>query len=753
MATTFSEAVIKFSAESSGLSKQLSAIEQGIAAAAGRMASAVKTSMLALSGAVAAASGTFAVLVKLSANAGDEIAKLSQRVAIGAETLSGYKLAADLSDLSLQDFGTSLQKASRNIVEASKGTGEAADAFDALGIRVTDGTGKLKTAEQIMLEVADKFADMEDGAQKTALAMDIFGKSGAGMIPLLNQGSRAIQGQRKEAEQLGATWTTEQARLAETFNDSLTRIEAGLTGFRNQVVAVLLPVMNEGLAGIIAKIKEWGESGQLKIWAVQTAEAIVRAFVWAAQAVAELAKAGALVVDGFRMVMAALRTLESGFETTIAGILKSVAYLADGIAGWAQLFGLPSQRLIDFRDSVRELGTTFSIAGKQAAADAVTWGQAIGTNSAAADAFAMKLNGMATAFQTFAGQAIASGVKAAAGISEAGTAAAKAGQQIVETLTYQVDGVTRTISAVTTKAGQLVLKSGKEQAKELENAFKALQGRGEASLYDIRDYLERRAELFRSGSTERIQAEAEAFKFAKEMADQLFAHEKAMGLTSLQDEIDRAKQKAAAAKAGSAERMKAEEDVYKKEEELRNKRQSAALGILGEVKERLEAKGYGEGDLITRDMVEREMADIQAERARSAAKAQRFAAGGGETMADVIAGYTAAGSLNQQQAQQRELGGVGDILAGGALVGAGPVTQALGGLGAAITRPDFWETAGSGVSDGMGKAMDAGYAVLDAGLTKMEDRLGDFSTRAGQTIYANIEEYLVRRIMGQLDRN
>jgi hypothetical protein len=265
--------------------------------------------------------------------------------------------------------------------------------------------------------------------------------------------------------------------------------------------------------------------------------------------------------------------------------------------------------------------------------------------------------------------------------------------------------------------------------------------------------MERRAELFRAGSAERIQAEAEAFKYAKDMADQLFAHEKALGLKSLEDELAHLKQKAAAAKQGSAEQMKAEEDVFKKEEELRTKRQAAALGILGEVKERLQAKGYTENDLITRDMVERELFDLQADRARAAGKAQRFAAGGGETLGDVVAGYQAAGKLTQDQAQQRELGGVGQILAGGAQVAAGPLTRELGRLGEAITTPDYWETAGTGMTEGIDRALEAGYSALDAGLSKMEARIDNFSTRTGQSIYANIEEYLVRRIMGQLDRN
>jgi hypothetical protein len=456
-------------------------------------------------------------------------------------------------------------------------------------------------------------------------------------------------------------------------------------------------------------MKAFAASGELKAWAIRTAEAIIDGFVSAAKATASLAQAAFVVVDGMRAMMAAVRVVESGFETAVGGMLRALEKLLAGLAWWAELWGDPwSKGLREAETAVRGWADTFSQAGAQAADAAVGWWDAIANGNATAQKLADGADALAEKFRLWAETAKATS-------AEAGT----------------------TIGQNAAKVGQQIFQAAKDQVKGLDEAFKALKARGEASLQEEFDYLQRRAELFRAGSAERIQAEAEAFKFAREMADQLFAHQKAMGLKSLQDEIDRAKQKAAAAKAGSAERMKAEEDVVKKEEELRNKRQAAALGILGEVKERLEAKGYTEGDLITRDMVERELFDLQAERGRAAAKAQRFAAGGGETLGDVVAGYQAAGQLSQAQAQQRELGGVGEILAGGAQVAA----------------PDYWEKAGTGMAEGYGRAMEEAFASVDTGLAKIEERVNVSSSRTAQTIYSNLEEYLVRRIMGQLDRN
>lgn len=446
MATTFAETAIKFVADTSALKPQLAGIEQQIGAAAGRMGAALKTGILAGTAAIAAAVTSLGVLLKTTADAGDEINKLSQRVAIGASTLSGYKLAAQLSDLTLQDFGANLQKLSRNMVEASRGTGEAQDAFKMLGISVTDNAGKLKTAEQVMLEVADKFARMEDGAQKTALAMDIFGKAGAAMIPFLNQGKDALEAQRKEAELFGATFNAFQAKTAEDFNDTLTRIGTAVKGFATQVGNLLLPLANEVLGALLAKLKELAESGQLRIWAVQTAEAIVRGFVWATQAVGELAKASMFVVDSFRTLMAAFHALRSGFDELLSSMLFGFQAIISMAADVAEPLGLAMAKpLRDAEAALASWAKSWQAASKRAADSAVGWWEAIGTSNAGAEAFAKRLDAMGKSVEDWAGRAMAASIKAAAGLG--GAAEAAAGKW--EILEFQVDGVTKQMRVFT----------------------------------------------------------------------------------------------------------------------------------------------------------------------------------------------------------------------------------------------------------------------------------------------------------------
>jgi hypothetical protein len=178
-------------------------------------------------------------------NLADEYHKMSQRVGISVESLSGLAHAANLSDVSLESLGTSLRQLSKNMLDTQANTGEARQAFQALGINVESTKGILKSNEQVMLEIADKFAMMEDGAGKTALAMRLFGRAGADMIPLLNQGSKGLRENAEEARRFGIVISTEAAKKAEEFNDNLTRIQASLKGFGQGIANEALPWLNK----------------------------------------------------------------------------------------------------------------------------------------------------------------------------------------------------------------------------------------------------------------------------------------------------------------------------------------------------------------------------------------------------------------------------------------------------------------------------------------------------------------------------
>lgn len=187
-------------------------------------------------------------LVKQSLQAADAMGDLASAVGVNVETLSRYKLAADTSGTSMEGLANGLKRLSVNMLDTSNNTGEAQDAFKVLGISVTDATGELRSSDAVLLELADRFAGLEDGSGKTALAMKVFGGAGAELIPFLNNGSDGLREMAELAETLGLALDSKTVAAADRTNDIFVVLGQVTTGFGNKILKEVLPTL-EGLAG------------------------------------------------------------------------------------------------------------------------------------------------------------------------------------------------------------------------------------------------------------------------------------------------------------------------------------------------------------------------------------------------------------------------------------------------------------------------------------------------------------------------
>lgn len=205
---------------------------------------------------VTLSAAAFAAFVKGAADTEDQLGKMAQKAGLSVEALSALKYSGALADVSLEALGIGLKQLSRSMFDAQSGSGDAAAAFRALGIQVTDARGQLKPTEQQLLELADRFARMEDGAGKTALALKIFGKSGADMIPLLNQGADGIRANTEEARKLGIVISTEAAKQAEEFNDNLRKLHESSAALSRELAGPLIKALSDTAAEFIKARKE-----------------------------------------------------------------------------------------------------------------------------------------------------------------------------------------------------------------------------------------------------------------------------------------------------------------------------------------------------------------------------------------------------------------------------------------------------------------------------------------------------------------
>lgn len=265
--------------------KAIAKDETALTGMAGNIGRQFKTAGVLIAAAVSAAAGAILVMAHQTAEAGEKFYDMSLRTGVSAELLSSLKLAADKSGTSLEGVALGFRFLGRNMVAGEEGIKKAEGAFHALGIKVTDVEGKFRPMADVMLEVADRFAVMENGAEKTALAIKLFGRSGTELIPLLNLGSAGLREQMALAEKLGVVFTEKTAKAADTYMDSLVDLRAAFTGMRNDISNAVIPALAQLSQGVTTaliyireKIAEFTESGQLQEWAVKTAKVFIGAF-------------------------------------------------------------------------------------------------------------------------------------------------------------------------------------------------------------------------------------------------------------------------------------------------------------------------------------------------------------------------------------------------------------------------------------------------------------------------------------------
>lgn len=171
---------------------------------------------------------------------GDALNKLTQRTGIAVETLSSYQYAAKLADVSNEDLNNGLKKLSLNIAAAARGEQEQAAAFRAIGVSVTDASGKVRDTDKVFEDLAEKFSGYNDGAKKNAIANATVGKGFDTLIPLLNAGKQGFTDAREELEKFGGVLTGDFAKKAEQFNDNLTKLEVSSQKLRISLAGGLI---------------------------------------------------------------------------------------------------------------------------------------------------------------------------------------------------------------------------------------------------------------------------------------------------------------------------------------------------------------------------------------------------------------------------------------------------------------------------------------------------------------------------------
>jgi len=306
--------------------------------------------------------GLGAAMLKVTNNyskAGDEVAKMAKRTGWATTSLSELRHVANLSDLSLDGLETGLKRMSSTILDAEDGLSTAVRAFDRLGVSVDDLKGM--GPEEQFWTIANAIAGIEDPTLKAALAVDIFGRSGTDMLPMLAEGSEGIDAMRQEAHDLNLVFDEESAKAAEAFEDNKTRLVGALTGLGNAIATEVMPDIEKLVNKLTEAVKatsEWVKAHPELVGAIKSLIPVLIGAGGLFVALGQISKA----IIGINTALTIMQALSGPKGWIVLGASVGIAALA--LKGMSKLM---SGETPSATESEYQIGTDEWIAQQRAA--------------------------------------------------------------------------------------------------------------------------------------------------------------------------------------------------------------------------------------------------------------------------------------------------------------------------------------------------------------------------------------------------
>jgi hypothetical protein len=308
------------------------------------------------------------------------IQNLHEKTGLGVDALTTLRSAAKLADTDLQSIVPAILKLEQNMVKAAGGSQEMSAAFESLGVDVREASGALREPDAVLLDLAKKFEDMGDGAAKTGLAMQIFGKQGANMIPVLHE--LALKGEYVTKV------TKQQAEAADDYQKNLVRMEGAANQAKNAIGNALIPAMDAISQVMLETVTSGGGLRQMLLDLV--ADGSIAS--WAQTGVIWIARVADIVANVLGLFKAMIITVVDvakgmmQFANVLEGVRLAMSGNADGMKlikqGWegmkdvgshiAETWATATTRTTNFEDAavravlrVSEMGNESDRTGKK----------------------------------------------------------------------------------------------------------------------------------------------------------------------------------------------------------------------------------------------------------------------------------------------------------------------------------------------------------------------------------------------------
>lgn len=268
----------------------------------------------AFGAAAAAIQVPLAGMVKSFADSASEVADLSKKTGVAASSLSALGYAGKLSGVSLSDLGGALGKMNQAI-------GNQSEVFSKLGLSLTSLKGM--NTEQQFMAIADALANINDPAERTAIAMKIFGKSATNLFPLIDGGAESIRQMTDEARAMGIVISDEAAARGDALGDSFDKLTAATMAVANAFAQAIAPAytkFNEQLVTLLSGVGEW----------IKENEWLATSLMTLGTALTVVSTAGIAInvaISGLTTVFAVVGKAIVAFRTIVLSLNASMALL------------------------------------------------------------------------------------------------------------------------------------------------------------------------------------------------------------------------------------------------------------------------------------------------------------------------------------------------------------------------------------------------------------------------------------------
>jgi uncharacterized protein YidB (DUF937 family) len=259
----------------------------------GKSVTATGRSMMMLGAGIA---GPLLAASKVFATVGDDLAKLSDRTGIAVEELSTLKYAVGQSGGTMAEFETAIKKMQQTLAKSGEYSGMSPD-------------------EQFRA-IAESISEIQDPAQRTAKAIEYFGRSGTRLLPMMLDGAKGINALQEEARSLGLQMSTEDAKAAVVFGDAMDKLKSVLGGVLVRVGAALAPALtklSDALSAAGSKVAGFVDRNRELVIGLTAAGAAIVAAGAALVAIGATASAIGSVMTAIAGATAAVSGLRAAF--------------------------------------------------------------------------------------------------------------------------------------------------------------------------------------------------------------------------------------------------------------------------------------------------------------------------------------------------------------------------------------------------------------------------------------------------------